>query len=133
MTPTSRGVHWNRRVDIDVTTLDALIREYGVPAFVKLDVEGSEPAALAGLSTVRSGARVRVSAARARSASTACVARLGRSIDYVYNWSRGETYSLAAPSWLSDREIAAALRSSEARRRSGDVYARIAGPSNRSI
>jgi hypothetical protein len=34
---------------------------------------------------------------------------------------------------LSDRAIAAALRSPEAMRRSGDVYARIAGPSNRSI
>src|SRR5262249_511317 len=44
------SVRWNRAIDVEVTTLDALAAEYGRPAFVKLDVEGSEPAALAGLS-----------------------------------------------------------------------------------
>src|SRR4051812_35442675 len=42
-------VRWNRSAEIEVTTLDALIEQFGNPSFVKLDVEGSEPAALAGL------------------------------------------------------------------------------------
>ena len=42
-------VRWNRIAEIEVTTIDALIATYGEPSFVKLDVEGSEPAALAGL------------------------------------------------------------------------------------
>jgi FkbM family methyltransferase len=44
-------VRWNRSIDVAVTTLDALAATYGAPAFIKLDVEGSEAAALAGLST----------------------------------------------------------------------------------
>jgi FkbM family methyltransferase len=130
--PEFTGVHWNRRVDIEVTTLDALIREHGVPAFIKIDAEGSEPDVLAGLSTPIPALAFEF-LPRALEQADACVARLGSLGDYAFNWSRGETYSLAAPSWLSGREIAAALRSPEARRRSGDVYARISGPSNRSI
>ena len=34
-------VRWNRSADIEVTTLDALVERFGMPAFVKLDVEGS--------------------------------------------------------------------------------------------
>ena len=43
------GVEWNRTVEVEATTLDALIAAYGEPAFVKLDVEGGEAAALHGL------------------------------------------------------------------------------------
>jgi FkbM family methyltransferase len=38
-------------VPVPVTTLDALIERYGMPAFVKIDVEGSELAVLRGLTT----------------------------------------------------------------------------------
>ena len=37
-------------MDVAVTTLDALIARFGVPAFIKIDVEGAEPDVLAGLS-----------------------------------------------------------------------------------
>ncbi len=48
--PGFAGVEWNETVDVATTTLDALIAEYGLPAFVKLDIEGGEATALAGLS-----------------------------------------------------------------------------------
>jgi FkbM family methyltransferase len=38
-------------VEVEVTTLDALIEAFGVPVFVKIDVEGHELAVLRGLST----------------------------------------------------------------------------------
>ena len=41
---------WNRTVQVPVTTLDALIAQYGTPAFCKIDVEGFEDSVLAGLS-----------------------------------------------------------------------------------
>jgi methyltransferase FkbM-like protein len=37
-------------LDVRVTTLDAAIAVFGVPAFTKIDIEGAEPEALAGLS-----------------------------------------------------------------------------------
>ncbi len=43
------GVEWSRRVRVRTVTADALIARYGRPAFVKIDVEGGEPAVLDGL------------------------------------------------------------------------------------
>jgi FkbM family methyltransferase len=130
--PDFAGVRWNRTAEIELTTLDALIEGHGLPAFVKIDVEGSEPDVLAGLSRPLPALAFEF-LPRALEQADACVARLGSLGHYVFNWSRGETHTLAASAWLSDREIVAALRSPEARQRSGDVYARVAGPSDRSI
>ena len=77
-----------------------MIERFGVPAFVKIDVEGGEPAVLNGLShpiaTVSfeylPGALDQVEA---------CAARLGAIGPYEFNWSPGETFRLASERWLS--------------------------------
>src|SRR5689334_11334741 len=35
-----RGVRWREEVEVEVTTLDALIAAHGMPTFCKIDVEG---------------------------------------------------------------------------------------------
>jgi len=45
----SREHEWPHSEQVVVTTLDALIQTYGVPAFCKIDVEGYEEAVLRGL------------------------------------------------------------------------------------
>jgi FkbM family methyltransferase len=116
-------VRWNRTIDVDVTTLDALSAEYGAPAFIKLDVEGSEPAALGGLSRPVPALAFEY-VPRALDRVEACLDRL-RALDrYVYNWSPGESYRFAGTSWLEGPELLQSLRGPEAQRRSGDVYAR---------
>jgi FkbM family methyltransferase len=44
------GIHWNEKIAVPVSTLDALIQKYGMPKFIKIDVEGFEKEVLAGLS-----------------------------------------------------------------------------------
>ncbi len=39
---TFRGIRWDEAVSVDDTTLDALIAQFGVPRFCKIDVEGYE-------------------------------------------------------------------------------------------
>ena len=42
-----------------------------------------------------------------------------------FNWSIGESYRLATERWMTDAELFAALETTEAQRRPGDVYARL--------
>ena len=41
---------WDREIEVSVVTIDSLIDRYGMPRFIKLDVEGYEVAALSGMS-----------------------------------------------------------------------------------
>jgi methyltransferase, FkbM family len=41
---------WNREVTVPMVTLDALVGRYGMPAYIKVDVEGYEEQVLKGLS-----------------------------------------------------------------------------------
>jgi FkbM family methyltransferase len=116
------GVKWNRSVDVAVTTLDALIAQHGIPSFVKIDVEGSEPDVLAGLSQP-----VRVVSfeylARALDRVEACTARLAELGDYRFTWSPGESFRLATDVRLTAPELITALRTQLAQQQSGDIYA----------
>ncbi len=116
-------VRWNRNLSIDVTTIDALIDRYGVPAFIKLDIEGSEPAALAGLNYPVPALAFEY-LPRALDRVDACVERLRSLGHYVYNWSPGESYRFASETWLEGPELLTSLRGVDGQRRSGDVYAR---------
>lgn len=122
--PDFAGVRWNRRVQVDVTTLDALIEQFGIPAFVKIDVEGAELDVLAGLTHPVPALSFEY-LPRALDLTHACVTRLMTLGPYRFTWSPGESFRRATDSWLSDRDLLGALRTPGAQRRSGDVYARL--------
>ena len=121
------GVEWNRRVRVRTVSADALIAQYGRPAFIKIDVEGGEPAVLDGLTLpvpalsfeYLPGAIDEVRACVDRLAALAGAAR------YEFNWSVGEGYELASAAWLDAAGIVAALAAAGPAARSGDVYARL--------
>ena len=122
--PRFADVRWDHAVTVPATTLDGLIDRFGEPAFVKIDVEGGEPDALAGLGRPLASLSFEYLPG-ALSAVRACVQRLARLGTYRYNWSPGETFELAAEEWLTGDGLVAALSTAAAARRSsGDVYAR---------
>lgn len=78
---------------VEVTTLDALIDEYGVPVFAKIDVEGWEPQVLSGLSTPLAGLSFEVHSFQPSKAD-ACIALLDELGDYAYSYAPGESFEL---------------------------------------
>ncbi len=119
-------VRWDRTEEVVVTTLDCLIAEFGVPRFVKLDVEGHEAEALAGLTTpvealsfefVSGGLEV----------ALACIRRLETLGAYEYNAVPGEGRTLLFDSWKGPEAMMHWLTGEAPRLSSGDVYARHAG------
>jgi FkbM family methyltransferase len=122
--PDFASVQWNRRIDVETTTLEGLIERFGVPAFIKIDVEGSEPAVLAGLGRAVASLSFEY-LPRALPEAEACLTRLAALGPYRFNWSIGEFNQLLSETWLDAAEMLATLHTPAAQRRSGDIYARL--------
>ncbi len=120
--PAWRGQHWEREVAVPVTTLDALIRRFGEPRFVKIDVEGVEDQVLRGLSRPPAALSFEFTTIRravARAALTQCQ-RLGL---YRFNAALGESQHLLHPDWLPGDGIRAWLDALPQDANSGDIFA----------
>ncbi|AGK57994.1 FkbM family methyltransferase [Hyphomicrobium denitrificans 1NES1] len=116
---------WDDEVDVDVVTLDALLARFGIPAFIKIDVEGYEDAVLCGLSHPVKALSFEFTTIM-RDTAIACLERLSLLGDYRYNFALGETQRLTFESWLSEAEMATHLFSLPHEANSGDVYAVLA-------
>ena len=115
-------VRWDHIREVRTTTLDDLISRYGVPTFVKIDVEGAEPRVLAGLTHCVAALSFEyllddlVLAER-------CVQRLEENGPYRFNWTLGESRRLLSQQWLTGEQLISILMTSSSRQRFGDVYA----------
>jgi FkbM family methyltransferase len=117
-------IEWKAAADVAVTTLDSLIRTYGEPVFIKIDVEGSETDVLQGLSKPVRGLSFEFTP-ECMEAALACVQRLKALGFREFNISAGESMELTYPEWLDADRIAERLL--EYRGRAGffgDVYGR---------
>ncbi len=119
-----RRVRWERFVDVPVTTLDALIDEYGLPGFCKIDVEGYEAEVLAGLS--RPLPRLSLEfVSGCLDVAAACVRRLDALAPYEFNAVPGEGRHFVFDTWVPGARLLAWLQAGAAGASSGDVYARL--------
>lgn len=116
-------VRWDSKVQVSVTTLDALIEEFGAPAFCKIDVEGMEAEILQGLSSALPLIAFEYVPA-ALPIAQACLDRLCAIGLYEFNLAVGERRSFALSEWLGREAFGPALYAAAGGGRSGDVYAR---------
>lgn len=115
------GQVWDARVEVTTTTLDALIAEYGTPAFTKIDVEGYEDQVLAGLSRPLPALSFEFTTI-AREVALRCLDRLDSLGRYRFDVSLGESHRLSFGRWVSRTQIAAHLQELPHTANAGDVY-----------
>jgi hypothetical protein len=120
-----RGRTWNSTQTVSVTTLDNIIREHGVPAFCKIDVEGYELRVLQGLSYP-----IRAMSLEYNPLYTGvveqCIEHLRRIGEYEFNYSEGDTMTWALGDWINSGAMLEEIRSVlPGKATYGDLYARL--------
>jgi FkbM family methyltransferase len=116
-----------KRIVVPVTTLDLLIREFGVPDFCKIDVEGSEPDVLRGL-----GSRIHFVSfefsGRFMEDLIPCIKHLSSLGKAEFNVSLYNRYELVFEGWLSSEKLLVWLESLPSFYRqniNGDMYVKL--------
>jgi FkbM family methyltransferase len=89
---------------VETTTMDALINIYGIPRFIKVDVEGHEDKALLGLSTPVDGLNMEFHQDWIPREAIAHIDALGQ---YEWNYCLNNVGQFVAPEWMSSDRLLA--------------------------
>jgi FkbM family methyltransferase len=124
--PGFEHVRWDSAQQVQVTTLDRLIADEGLPRYIKIDVEGFELEVLSGLSQPVEMISVEYLPGLP-DLTLSVIDRLLELGPYRFNPVRGESAAFVWDQWRAAEATKDWLRGLPADAPSGDLYARLSG------
>ena len=113
---------WDKKQKVQMTTLDNLIQQYGIPQFMKIDVEGFENQVIRGLSQPIHLISLEFVSERIKPTLN-CIDHLAILGDIQLNYSIGESMQFSLETWIGAEEMKRVLSSLSGENNVfGDVY-----------
>jgi len=95
---------WNKRQLVKVTTLDDIIKQFGVPSFIKIDVEGYEYEVLSGISVPIDYISMEFASENIEN-TCRCIEHMNSISDVLFQIVRGEDTTFYLPEWIPGEEL----------------------------
>lgn len=121
-----RDYQWNEELEVETTTLDAAIAQYGTPVFIKIDVEGYEDHVVKGLHIPVQALSLEFTPEHMAS-TMVCLEHLSSLGEYEFNYCKGESMRYHFHGFVRKDEVVELLERKHRKGGSefGDVYARL--------
>jgi FkbM family methyltransferase len=99
---------WNKRQLVEITTLDNMIKQFGIPSFIKIDVEGYEYEVLSGISIPIDYMSIEFAAENIKN-TYKCIEYMNSLSDVLFQIVKGEDTIFYLPEWISGEELKSRL------------------------
>ena len=121
-----KGYSWDEVAEVEMTTLDSLIETYGVPIFIKIDVEGYELEVIKGLNTPVKLISFEYTTPEQTVKAIDCINHIEKINNNIQcNYSIGESMKLALANWLPANKMKEHIFSKQFINTAfGDIYIR---------
>jgi FkbM family methyltransferase len=116
---------WRAEEIIEQVTLDSIVEKYGVPSFIKIDVEGYELEVLKGLNEEVSVISFEYTIPEQINKAIECIDHIKEINHNVEcNYSLGENMKFELENWISEMDMIRLLKGEDFSTSVGDIYVR---------
>ncbi len=114
---------WSKQVTVPMVALDTLVQQYGLPYFIKIDVEGFEESVLSGLSMQSPLLSFEFNTAYLEPAIR-CVDKQLFTSESVFNFVFGDPVGFELSSWVGKEQLKRVLNKMAKGEKYGEIFVR---------